>query len=954
MQLSTLKLVFFLLLLSTFSQAQNLGGNPASLKWKQVDDANAKVIFTNGSDSQARRIHNIVSMLDTTTLYSIGYKSRKWNIVLLNQTTVPNAYVRLAPVISEFYMTPDQDNFSNGSLRWDDNLVIHENRHMQQFSNFNEGLTKVFSFFLGQEGQLLANGITIPDYFFEGDAVWQETLVSNQGRGRLPYFFNGMKSLWQSNKNYNWMKLRSGSLKDFVPDHYALGYPLVAYGYEKYGADFWRKVTQDAVRFKGLFYSFNRAIERYSGVSYRQFQQDALQHFKTKLLPAEDKAIEASNYITAVQKNNVTDYLYPAFVSDDTLVVTKKSYKEINSFYFIINGKEEKIRVKDYVIDDYFSYNKGKIVYAAFQSDPRWTNRDYSVIQLLDIYTREQKQLSFKSKYFSPDINTAANEILAVQVNEDGSNYLHRLNASTGELIMEIPNSNNYFFTQTKYLNNKEAVSAVRHPDGKMALIKIDLISGQTDLLTPFTNNVLGFPVVKNDTVYYSLMNNSQGGLTEKSKWLADRIFAVDVKTKNQFQLTDNVTGIYQPAVNSNGQLVVSAFTVNGSRLAQIEKNNLLWIPMQTATVYSAGIIGVQQALQQKGNSALNIIQDSILTIEPYKKSFHLFNFHSARPFTNDPEYGYQFYSDNILSTFTNNITYTFNRNEQSHGVGFNALYGGIFPFLNMGVEGIFNRYIDTALGQGIQFNTARLSAGLSFPFQFINGRTFKYLRFGAGYNIEQVPYIGIGKDIFVNKAHKFVNIFASFTNQSRQAKQHINPRWAQTISLNYRDAFTFFNNHKLLIASSLYFPGIAVNHSLVFNLAYQKRDLSPDLFSNNFPYSRGYEALNQRRMYKLGVNYHIPLFYPDWGIGNIFFIQRIRTNVFYDYGSALTKFVGGTVAEVKSRSTGTEIYFDTKIWNSLPVSVGVRYARLLDKDLLNPTAVNRWEIIIPINLIPN
>ena len=28
------------------------------------------------------------------------------------------------------------------------------------------------------------------------------------------------------------------------------------------------------------------------------------------------------------------------------------------------NGKEEKIRVKDFVIDDYFSYKNGKIVYA--------------------------------------------------------------------------------------------------------------------------------------------------------------------------------------------------------------------------------------------------------------------------------------------------------------------------------------------------------------------------------------------------------------------------------------------------------------------------------------------------------------------------------------------------------------------------------------------------------------
>ena len=136
---------------------------------------------------------------------------RKWNVVLQNQTIVSNAYVRLAPLMSELYLVPDQDNFSSGSIRWDDNLIIHENRHMQQLSNFNNGLTKVFSFLLGQEGQLLANGITIPDYFFEGDAVWQETLVSEQGRGRMPSFFNGMKSLWLQDKKYSWMKLRSGS-----------------------------------------------------------------------------------------------------------------------------------------------------------------------------------------------------------------------------------------------------------------------------------------------------------------------------------------------------------------------------------------------------------------------------------------------------------------------------------------------------------------------------------------------------------------------------------------------------------------------------------------------------------------------------------------------------------------------------------------------------------------------
>jgi hypothetical protein len=100
-----------------------------------------------------------------------------------------------------------------------------------------------------------------------------------------------MKSLWLDNKKYSWMKLRSGSLRDYTPDYYELGYQLVAYGYEKYGEDFWRQVTADAVRFKSVFYSFNKAIKRYSGESYPQFRENALQYLKNAPLPAIEKNV---------------------------------------------------------------------------------------------------------------------------------------------------------------------------------------------------------------------------------------------------------------------------------------------------------------------------------------------------------------------------------------------------------------------------------------------------------------------------------------------------------------------------------------------------------------------------------------------------------------------------------------------------------------------------------------
>lgn len=928
-----------------FVSAQNFGGNPASIKWRQVNTAKARVIFPAGLDSQARRIAAIMKLLGDTTAQTIGGQQKKWNIILQNQTTISNAYVRLAPLMSELYMTPGQDNFSNGSLRWDDNLIIHENRHMQQLSNFNKGLTKVFSFFLGQEGQLLANGMTVPDYFFEGDAVWQETLVSKQGRGRMPSFYNSFKSLWLGGKNYSWMKLRNGSYKDLTPDHYELGYQLTAYGYEKYGADFWNKVTNDAVRFRGVFYPFNRAIKRYSGKTYTQFRNDAMQYFRAKALPAQSKTTNVFSYLTIEEKSNVVDYQFPNYISDDSILVTKRSYKSIPAFYIIANGKQTKLRVRDIGIDDYYSYKNGKLVYAAYQSDPRWANRDYSVIKLLDIYTGQQKQITSRSKYFSPDINETGTEILAVDVKPDGNNNLVRLDAATGKLIAAIPNKLNYFFTQTRYINSNTAVAAVRNPEGNMVLITIDLTTGAINNLTPFTFNVMGYPTVKGDIVYFNAMHD-----------YADEVFAVNLSDKKIYRLTTNENGMYAPAINNNGQLLVSAFTAGGHRLASINLKKDDWREFAASDLITTNNrYFSESSLHMQGIDVLNSVKETRpeTPITKYRKSFRLFNFHSWRPVADDPEYGYTFYSDNILSSLKSAVTYTYNRADMSHTLGLSAIYAGWFPVLNVGVEESFNRTVDTAFGKSVSYNAATVKAGFSVPLRFVGGRTNKFVNFGAGYNLEQYYYRGVGKNVFDNKAINYASGFVSFSNTSQKARQHVNPRWAQSLSLDYRDAVNFSNSHKLVGHASFYFPGIARNHSLVINTAYQTRDTLPDLFSKNFAYSRGYEALSTRRMYKVGVNYQLPVFYPDWGFANLLYFQRIRANGFYDHTSAKAR-VNNLLTEIKNRSTGAEVYFDTKIWNAYPVSFGVRFSHLLDKDLLNPLVKNRWEIIIPIGIIPD
>ena len=184
-----------LLLISTGLSAQQFGGNPPSLKWRQINTDTARIIFPIGLDSQAQQVAAIVHTLSHATLPTIGHSQRKINIVLQNQTIIPNGYVQLAPFRSEFQLTPEQNSFDLGSLPWQKMLAIHEYRHVQQYNNFRVGASAALYYLFGEGGQALANSLAVPDWFWEGDAVYQETLVSDQGRGRLPFFFNSFRSL---------------------------------------------------------------------------------------------------------------------------------------------------------------------------------------------------------------------------------------------------------------------------------------------------------------------------------------------------------------------------------------------------------------------------------------------------------------------------------------------------------------------------------------------------------------------------------------------------------------------------------------------------------------------------------------------------------------------------------------------------------------------------------------
>lgn len=938
-------LIGFIMATNVNLVAQQFGGTAPSQKWKQINTDTARIIFPVGLDSQANRVASIVHYLAAQSKAapgssSLGNQLKKIDIVLQHQTVVANGYVGLAPYRSEFYLTPALNNFEQGSLSWTVQLAIHEYRHVQQFNNFNNGLSKTMKVLFGQDGYALAINAAIPDWFYEGDAVYSETILSKQGRGRLPLFLNAYPSIWQAGKKYSWMKLRNGSFKDYVPNHYNLGYLLVNYGREKYGADFWAKVTKDASAYKGLLYPFQKAIKAHAGVEYKIFLQEAFDFYRQKTVRV-SSARDA--YVLPVKKGYVANYYFPYIAGEDSLIYLKTTYRHRPTFYLKNKTGEHKLKVRDISIDEQFSYKNGLIVYAAYENDARWSWRDYSVIKVLDIVSGQKKTLTKKSKYFTPDISADGSKVAAVQVAADGKSELHILNSSNGQVIQAIRSSEINLYTDPKFIDDNNLVTVVRLKDGTTALATAEINTGNTVRLTNPSFNVVGFPCVSNGVVYFTA---SYGG--------NDDVFALKLNEKKIYKISNGPLGNYY--VNAgNGKVVWSEFTAEGYQLKQVYEKDIAWNEIESTAMVE---LAEKFSVYQPGNASellpFNFSQRHF-GISNYKKGTKLLNFHSWRPYYSDPILTYSLYGQNVLNTLETEVYYTYNQNEKLSSVGMSAVYGRWFPYVSVGTEMTFNH--QSVLGSRVrQWNQLDSRIGLTIPLTKTKGQTFRSFNAGSFYVLRNEFNKGFYKDSIGTTSFSYLLHLFSYTQQVQRAVQHIYPRLAYSISANHRHAITLYKGYQFIGTASVYIPGFHSTHNIIVTGALQQRDTSLALFSSRFPNARGFNDFYRTnagsRMLGIAVNYHLPLLYPDWGLGNILYLQRLRANLFYDFQRLFSNDKKNTI---DFRSIGAEFFVDTKWWNQYPLTFGFRFSILQDYDPLgrNPKGSSVFEFILPVSIIP-
>ena len=103
-----------------------------------------------------------------------------------------------------------------------------------------------------------------------------------------------------------------------------------------------------------------------------------------------------------------------------------------------------------------------------------------------------------------------------------------------------------------------------------MAIVNID--NGEPTYLTPFSYNVIGFPYLFHDTLYFSYSYRKN-----------DELFAYTFADKKLWKIKyDQEKGIgkYQPSVNTK-KIIWSAFTAEGYQLTEVSKADVQFEEMK-------------------------------------------------------------------------------------------------------------------------------------------------------------------------------------------------------------------------------------------------------------------------------------------------------------------------------------------------------------------------------------
>ena len=446
------------------------GAEPAHTRWYQITTQDYKLVYPEGLDSLAKLYAAQLERVKIPVGSTAGYVPnqcyrRPLPVVLHSRTALANGMVAWTPKRMELYTTPD---FSAPLPQpWIDQLVIHESRHVSQMQFGNEKRYWFPNLIMGELYQGALDILYGGPAFYEGDAVVAETELSGSGRGRNAAFLEYYRAAFREGDTRDWWKWRYGSLKNFTPDHYTLGYITMAgirsvYDVPDFTAKYYRRIVSR--KFWPLpVCNFQKTVKDVSGKKFRlAFKEisDTLQQRWSR-----DEAVRApfqpAKQITPARRH-YTDY-YGTCVLDSVVFSIRKGTTTAPELVCFTLGQKEPKTVCP------FSYYtsplkpdpaKGRIWWSEVVNDTRWDLVAYSEIWYSDAAGR-RSCLKKRTRWYNPAVSADGKRLAVVEYPEKGGSVLLVLDAANAEVLERFIAPDGLQLVETEWIGNELYACAI-------------------------------------------------------------------------------------------------------------------------------------------------------------------------------------------------------------------------------------------------------------------------------------------------------------------------------------------------------------------------------------------------------------------------------------------------------------------------------------------------------------
>ena len=768
---------------SASAQYYSWGADPAYMHWRELKGDKIDVIYPDTARTQGYKMMHYARAVQPHIDFGFKYGAMKIPFVIHPENFSSNGMVMWLPKRVEILSSPATRSYS---MPWLKQLAAHEYRHAVQYNNLNKGWVKAFSYILGQQSSTIGL-LFMPLWGLEGDATLSETQMSSFGRALQPSFTMHYRAMGNIGNTRFCDKWFCGSYREYIPDHYQLGYQVTSYANTKYNENIWDKIVHYAVRRPYVFATTFFALRKYYNTSrkglFREAFTDLSRYWDT--LPYQPNT---STQLSAEQKKGYTQYQYPQYIDNGLILSMRETLDRPNAFVYTdgATGKDKHIAYLGVVSSRPSEVVNGRVWWTEYRRSLLFAERINSKLCYMDVEKGKTKTVHYRDKalYATPisEKRLAWVEYAPSGIYTIKQGYIDRHMRYEYEDV-KIPAD--IEIHGLAYDNYTSALYFLATDDSGMWIGRVGK-NRELEHITQGAYITISDLRAKDGVLYFGSIQSGK-----------DEVHCYDLRTSTEYRISDSTYGSFSPMKNEDDRVLMTTYDRYGYHIAEqklvrdtLPKVAYSQLPVnlvnpprkmwKTINLDTVKFVSAEHMLQQATDAEATDKKHKPLRDRRYNGAAHLFNIHSWAPVSYDPfalseegamdfNLGATIMSQNILSTASGYLTWGWNSKEGSvfkghfryYGLGVNlsisATYGGTqqlysaYTYLYNPLSGSYDAVLGgkeeyvtnpiTGREEQVLNNVPRLgkyyNVGMmaSLPLYFQAGYHTRYAQISAGYN---------------------------------------------------------------------------------------------------------------------------------------------------------------------------------------------------------------------------